>query len=156
MKRLLLSYILAAETSLGYAQLYSFPVPAMTVADCQPGQQWLRRGNGLPYCGVPQPPPDPQPQPPACQYSYNAYNISIGDMGQCSADGGCEGKGYQILWGGSVVASRMWTGHMDWSDLGPQAVAGIDASGYRVGAIKLNYPSNGNNMGLQVYEVCRK
>ncbi len=32
--------------------------------------------------------------------------------------------------------------------------AGINASAYRYGASKQNYPSNGSNFGLEVLEVC--
>ncbi|XYI49512.1 hypothetical protein OOOCML_34050 (plasmid) [Cupriavidus necator H16] len=45
---------------------------------------------------------------------------------------------------------------MEWPELNSLASAGIDASGYRVGTNKASYLSNGNNMGLGVYEVCRK
>ncbi len=45
---------------------------------------------------------------------------------------------------------------MEWPELNSLASAGIDASGYRAGANKASYLSNGNNMGLGVYEVCRK
>ncbi|MGX6566064.1 hypothetical protein [Cupriavidus necator] len=158
MKRILLACVLAAEFSAANAQLYSFPAPPMTVADCRPGQVWMQRSNGLPYCDTPVPPPPPccvPPPPPACQYELYRFGIHIGDMGQCSADGGCEGKGYMIYFGGSVVASEMWIGYMEWPEVNARASSGIAASGYRIGASKGTYLGNGNMMGLANYEVCR-
>lgn len=157
-KSLIVAGALTSCITSANAQLYSFPAPPMTVANCPASQNWVMKNN-LPTCAAPAPPPPPccaPPPPPACQYSPGAFSIAIGDMGQCTADGGCEGKGYQILWGGSVVASQMWIGYMEWPELNSLASAGIDASGYRAGANKASYLSNGNNMGLGVYEVCRK
>lgn len=159
MKRILLACVLAVEVSAAQAQLYSFPAPPMTVATCRGTDFWDRKANGLPYCrAYTPPPPDTQPQPqpgPVCRYQLYAYGIHIGDMGQCSADGGCEGKGFMIYYGGSIVASEMWTGYMDPTELNAQASAGIAASGYQLGAHKGTVLGNGNMMGVANYEVCK-
>ncbi|XYJ92644.1 hypothetical protein AEMCBJ_34475 (plasmid) [Cupriavidus necator] len=113
--------------------------------------------NGLATCDfyVPDPPPPPPPPaPPTCMWDPFRYFIAVGDMGQCTADGGCEGKGYSIVWNGSTVASQMWTGYIEREDLYSIVNAAINASAYRYGASKLNYISNGNNFGLEVLEVC--
>ncbi len=76
-------------------------------------------------------------------------------MGQCTADGGCESRGYTIWYGGRVVASESWQYYMDWSELNARASAAVAAGGYRYGAYITGGMSNGNNMGFGVYEVCR-
>ncbi|SCU77553.1 hypothetical protein CNECB9_3760046 [Cupriavidus necator] len=80
--------------------------------------------------------------------------IHVGDMGQCTADGGCEGKGYAIYYGG-LVASEMWVGYMEWPEIIDRAGAAIAAAGYRLGAYITGGMSNGNNSGYTVHEVCR-
>ncbi|MBP0633144.1 MULTISPECIES: hypothetical protein [unclassified Cupriavidus] len=162
MKRILVAWTLMASFSAAEAQLYSFPAPPMTVADCRAGYAWMRNpDNGLPFCGVPAPPPPPPPPccapppPPACQYQANAFGIYVGDMGQCTADGGCESRGYTIWYGGRVVASEAWQTYMDWSELNARASAAVAAGGYRYGSYITGGISNGNNMGYGVYEVCR-
>ena len=157
MKRILLACVLAAGFSAADAQLYTFPAVPMTVADCRSGQVWMKNpDNGLPYCGVPAPPPPPPPPPPpACQYEYKRFAIYIGDMGYCSADGGCSGTGYMIYYGGAIVASEMWVDTWDWPSLNARAVAAIATTGYSLGRGLGTELGNGNNMGVSINEVCR-
>lgn len=159
MKRLLVACVLAVGLPAAKAQLYSFPAPPMTVADCPAGKIWIMKSN-LPTCDFPAPPPPPPPPccapppPPACLYEYGRFFIYLGDMGECTADGGCEGVGYAIYYGG-LVASEMWRGHQDPMEWSARAIAAIEASGYRLGAYKTGSMSNGNNNGSSQYEVCK-
>ncbi|QBY56346.1 hypothetical protein E0W60_35650 (plasmid) [Cupriavidus oxalaticus] len=159
MKYSIVACVLATCVTAANAQLYSFPAPPMTVADCQGGRIWMKR-NGLATCDffVPDPPPPPPPPPPpapTCQYFPQRFAIYIGDMGQCSADGGCQGTGYMIYYGGAIVATEMWVDTWLWPDLNARASAAIATTGYSLGKFLGADPGNGNNMGMGIYEVCR-
>ncbi|CAN7778268.1 hypothetical protein LJR296_007820 [Cupriavidus necator] len=139
------------------AQLITNPAPPMTVANCQGGRIWMIR-NGLPTCDfyIPDPPPPPPPPPaPTCQYFPQRFAIYIGDMGQCSADGGCQGTGYMIYYGGAIVAAEMWVDTWFWPDLNARTSAAIATTGYSLGRALGTELGNGNNMGISMYEVCR-
>ncbi|NOV26601.1 hypothetical protein E5S69_24125 [Cupriavidus necator] len=162
MKRIILTCVLACEAIVANAQLYSFPAPPMTVADCLPGQQWLRRGNGLPYCGVPEPaplpPPPPPPPPLTCRFQNPIFAITMGPMGNCSADGGCAGYGIVVNDGSYTPAwSRMWSNAeiSDEQDFSNKAMAALATSQYRLGAWKLSTIGNGNYGNSSMYEVCK-
>lgn len=161
MKRIILTCVLACEAIVANAQLYSFPAPPMTVADCLPGQQWLRRGNGLPYCGVPEPaplPPPPPPPPLTCRFQYPTISISIGPMGNCSADGGCAGQGIAVYDGSyTPVWSKTWSNWeiTDQMDLYDKALAALATSQYRLGAWKTSIIGNGNYGDTSFHEVCK-
>ncbi|SPK77428.1 conserved exported protein of unknown function (plasmid) [Cupriavidus taiwanensis] len=160
MKRIILTCVLASEAIAANAQLYSFPAPPMTVADCRPGHIWMRRANGLPYCGAPlPPPPEPDPAPPAaCRFLYPTVAITMGPMGNCSADGGCAGYGIVVTDGSYTPAwSRMWSNWeiSDEQDFHNKAMAALSTTQYRLGAWKRTELGNGNYGNTSAYELCK-
>ncbi|SPS02303.1 conserved exported hypothetical protein [Cupriavidus taiwanensis] len=163
MKYSIAACILATCVTAANAQLYSFPAPPMTVADCQGGRIWMKR-NGLATCDfyVPDPPPPPPPPPP-CRYEFWKFMVAIGPGGNCSADGGCDGYGYAVYDGApnSPTVARTWTSWdtgpivHDPSAMWPLIQADMQSRGYYPGAIKTSTPGNGNYPGTSYYEVCR-
>lgn len=140
------------------AQALNVRVPI--ASNCPPGYHW-EMALGYAVCAADAPPvplPPPDPPPPACTYQAARTYISVGDAGQCTADGGCEGLGYEIRMNGARVGGNAWLyQYMDDNTL----LARVDQDmatrfpAYRRGAYAAQMsPGNGNMRGTRSYQLC--
>lgn len=168
------------------AQIIKMPPVAMTVADCRAGDEW-RTVNGISKCQPKQPPDTCEnhglystnqgsgstfvpgvgtcyypytPPPPTCLYDY-AHAVIVGDYGNCSADGGCDGTALQVKWGGNgfqYVWFAYWPGIHTTFDM-PQIEQLVQNSlaqsgGYYRGTLMSAGGGNGNSSPTYAWQVC--
>lgn len=157
--------LFAAAMCLGVplvAQAQALNVRAPLASNCPTGYHW-EIALGFAQCVAdppPVPPPPPDPPPPACTYQAGRTYISVGDAGQCTADGGCEGLGYQIYMNGALMGGNAWLyQYMDDNTL----LARVDQEmatrfpAYRRGAYAGQMsPGNGNMRGTRSYQLCSR
>lgn len=121
------------------------------------GSSWSAPGCSPPVAAAT---PTPPPAGPTCLYAYN-YSIVVGDAGNCSADGGCDGTGLFVQWGGNgfqYVWTDYWPGlHTDYdmAQIEPLVQASLARSGgYSRGALFTAGGGNGNVAPSYYWYVC--
>lgn len=134
--------------------------PGGTVQTSAPvwnGESWSQ-----PVCAATPPPAPPSPPPgPTCLYSPPNYMIIVGDYGNCTADGGCDGTALQVKWGGNGFQNAyfdFWSGLHTTFDM-PQIEQLVQNSlansgGFSRGALIMSGGGNGNSSPSYWYQVC--